>query len=55
LEYLAGGGPITDEIWQAAEELWRAGVEDLVRFFPTEKAENEFVAQQLSNWLLEGR
>jgi hypothetical protein len=55
LEYLADDGPITEEVWQEAEDFWRAGVEDLVSRMPTEKAENVFVAEQLSNGFLDER
>jgi hypothetical protein len=53
LEGLAGDGPITPEVWQEAENYWRAGVGDLVRYFPTEKAENLFITEQLENGILE--
>jgi hypothetical protein len=55
LKYLADGGPITDEVYQVADDFWRAGVKDYVRYMGTKKAENVFIAQQESNWLLEGR
>jgi hypothetical protein len=55
LECLAAGGPITEEIWQAANDFWREGVKEYVSLMPTKKAENVFVAEQLSNGLLDDR
>lgn len=53
LERLAAGGPITEEVWQAANDFWREGVKEYVSLMGTKKAENLFVAEQLSNGLLD--
>jgi hypothetical protein len=55
LERFAAGGPITEEVWEAANDFWRDGVKEYVSLMPTKKAENEFVAEQLSNGLLDDR
>lgn len=55
LERLAAGRPITEEVWQAADDFWHEGVAEYVSLMPTAKAENVFIAEQLSNGLLDDR
>jgi hypothetical protein len=54
LARFANSGPVTEQVWQEADEFWRDSVREYLGLMPTKKAENQLVAEYLQNNILGG-